>query len=592
MQRLLDKEKSISDKEQNIEDKALKVAQREVVLGRKLLRLEMSESDAKSYKNELRQEVRDEYLHQIQSLENSKAVLAEQIEKYRCSEKGLQKQLNVFGELQRKFGDSSAEQVLSELEESKVKLFELKAQLDAKPSEQLEASYRILKKEHQDLEQSLFDTQSQLAQTKTQLHKNMRSVVELEQMNMQKQSLEKHNELLKVRLDQLKEEVDELLSKQQSKSAFPALLNLDSKYRANSLTEAVPSLKVFARELQHRIAWDAKEKKELYYRIEEIQLFLAGLAMSRLHILQGISGTGKTSLAKAFSRAIGGGCKTISVQAGWRDKGDLVGHYNAFEKKFYEQETLQGLYEAQCPHYSDRPYIILLDEMNLSRPEQYFAEFLSALELDPKDRIIPLMTTELPGGPELLIDGRKLKIPENVWFIGTANHDETTFEFADKTYDRAHIMELPRHRDTFEIDKTLDPITYSFESLEKAFEAASEKHRDKIKKLVEALNESLFSDCLENEFNVSWGNRLERHMLRFIPVVLESGGDLGFALDHVLATKILRGGKATGRYDTESSDISELIDCLDSFWKDQGFKTKPSASKRLLEAELKKKSDI
>lgn len=587
-----EKLKSITDQRENLKDEEFKLKQRALIIDRKLQRAEMTESDINSFKKELRQEVHSEYLYQIQSLENSKASLAEQIDKYRLSEKELLAQLSAFNELQRKFGDSSADQVLSELQESKAKLSDLKAQLDAKPSEQLEAAYQSLKKEHQDLEQALLDTKTELSQAKTRLNKNMRSVVELEQINLQKQALEKHNELLQVGLEQLRDEVDELLSKQQSKSAFPALLDLDAKFRASAITETVPSLAEFAKELQHRIAWDADENKELYYRIEDIQLFIAGLAMSRLHILQGISGTGKTSLVKAFARAIGGGCKTISVQAGWRDKGDLVGHYNAFEKKFYEQETLQGLYEAQCPNYSDRPYIILLDEMNLSRPEQYFAEFLSALELDPKDRILPLMTTEMPGGPELLIDGRKLKIPENVWFIGTANHDETTFEFADKTYDRAHVMELPRHRNTFSIDKSLNTVTYSFESLEKAFELASQKHLKTVNDLVKALDGSEFSKCLEESFNVSWGNRLERHLHRFVPVLLETGSDLGFAVDHILATKVLRAGKATGRYDTEQSDISDLIDYLKAFWSEQGFEAAPDASLKLLNSERKKKSDI
>ncbi|MEZ8022145.1 AAA family ATPase [Vibrio sp. 1F255] len=584
--------RDIAEKENTLSDKEHELKQKTAVLDRKIKRLEMTESDAQAYRLEILDDVKNQYVHQIHNLESSKKVLANQIEQYQRSEKEQLAQLGAYSELQRKFGDSSAEQVLKELNDSRIKLSELKAQLDAKPSEQLEGAHKALTNEHQELQQSLVDTQTELAQVKTRLNKNMRSVVELEQMNFQKQVLEKHNELLKVRLDQLRDEVDELLSKQQSKSAFPALLNLDAKYRANALTETVPVLAEFARELQQRIAWDPTVNKELYYRLEDIQLFIAGLAMSRLHILQGISGTGKTSLAKAFARAIGGGCKTISVQAGWRDKGDLVGHYNAFEKKFYEQETLQGLYEAQCPSFSDRPYIILLDEMNLSRPEQYFAEFLSALELDPKDRILPLMTTELPGGPELLIDGRKLKIPENVWFIGTANHDETTFEFADKTYDRAHVMELPRHRNTFNIDKSLDKVTYSFKSLEKEFERASQKHSKTVKDMVKAMDASGFSMCLEEDFNVSWGNRLERHLHRFVPVLLETGSDLGFAVDHILATKVLRSGKATGRYDTDRTEISNLIDHLKEFWKEQKFNTGPTASLRLLEAELKIKSEI
>ena len=62
--------------------------------------------------------------------------------------------------------------------------------------------------------------------------------------------------------------------------------------------------------------------------------------MSRLHLLQGISGTGKTNLPVAFAGAIGAECKVIEIQAGWRDRQDLLGHYNVFERKFYESEFL------------------------------------------------------------------------------------------------------------------------------------------------------------------------------------------------------------------------------------------------------------
>ena len=75
--------------------------------------------------------------------------------------------------------------------------------------------------------------------------------------------------------------------------------------------------------------------------------------MSQLHILQGISGTGKTSLATAFAKAVGGVCTTIPVQAGWRDRADLLGHYNAFEKRYYERNTLQAIYRAQTEAYDD-----------------------------------------------------------------------------------------------------------------------------------------------------------------------------------------------------------------------------------------------
>jgi MoxR-like ATPase len=591
---LLDEKlKELSKKEEVLADKELELKQEKNLNDRKLRQSQLTSEEAARYKISLRDEVETEYVFQVSTLENQKQNLEQQISSYQESESQLLSQLSSFSDIKRQFGDSTPQQVLEQLSSYKTKVNDLSLKLDEQPSEQIEAQFKELKKAHEALDQEYKNTQTEFQKNKTQLNRNRMSVIDLEEIEKRRRCVETHNEFLKVAQAQLRADVDDLVNKQQSKTAFPALLELDNKLRATGLTENVPSLNSFAKELQQRIAWDARENKALYYRLEDIQLFIAGLSMSRLHILQGISGTGKTSLAKAFARAVGGGCMTISVQAGWRDKGDLVGHFNAFEKKFYEQETLQGLYEAQCPAYSDRPYIVLLDEMNLSRPEQYFAEFLSALELDPKDRVLPLMTTGQINGPELLIDGRKIKIPENVWFIGTANHDETTYEFADKTYDRAHVMELPRHTEKFEINKNLDSVTYSFSSLEKAFESASIKHKDKVSELIKAMDESMFSDCLEQDFNVSWGNRLERHLVRFIPVMLECGSDVGFALDHMLATKVLRAGKATGRYDTKHEDISNLIDALDDFWASQNFQSKPEACLKLLKNELKKaKSNI
>lgn len=589
---LEEKLQELSYKELALDEKEFQLNQEKTLIERKRKQAQLTNEEASSYKASLKGEIEQEFTYQISSLENQKENLEKQIAQYDLGEKQLLAKLSSFKDIERQFGDDTPQEILEQLNHYKQTVNKLRLELDEKPSEQLEQNYKELKKIYEALEQEYNNAHAELQQNKVQLTKSRMSVIELEQVQKQKQTLEKHNQLLKAAVDQLSTDVDDLVNKQQAKTAFPALLELDSKLRAKGITETVPSLTDFAKDLQHRIAWDADEQKELYYRLEDIWLFIAGLSMSRLHILQGISGTGKTSLAKAFARAVGGGVKTISVQAGWRDKGDLIGHFNAFEKKFYEQETLQALYEAQSPAYSDRPYIVLLDEMNLSRPEQYFAEFLSALELDPKDRIITLMTTGQPNGPEKLIDGRKIKIPENLWFIGTANHDETTFEFADKTYDRAHVMELPRHKNTFEINKDLELVTYSFDSLEAAFEAAANKHSSKVTKLIKELDSSELSMILEEEFNVSWGNRLERHFVRFIPVMLECGSDLGFALDHMLATKVLRAGKATGRYDTEHEDILNLIDALNDFWRTQGFNSKPEASLKLLNNELKKKSSL
>ena len=299
------------------------------------------------------------------------------------------------------------------------------------------------------------------ADIESRLHRQYLGVTDKEHLEKEKRALEKQNQLLSARLNELGKNVDDLTRSQQSDSAVPSNdldgyririrlgARIEKRKSCNCQRQKVPDLKKFSKELRDRIA--QAEAVPLRFRLEDIQLLVAGLAMSRFHIFEGISGTGKTSLAKAFAKAMGGHCTDIAVQAGWRDRDDLLGHYNAFEKRFYERDCLQGLYRAQTDAYKDRCNIILLDEMNLSRPEQYFAEFLSALEKnDPKERLISLSESPLPNAPKKLDEGRKICVPPNVWFIGTANHDETTNEFADKTYDRAHIMTLPRHEEEFE----------------------------------------------------------------------------------------------------------------------------------------------
>ncbi|MBR2511233.1 MAG: hypothetical protein IKB59_03625, partial [Alphaproteobacteria bacterium] len=138
----------------------------------------------------------------------------------------------------------------------------------------------------------------------------------------------------------------------------------------------------------------AQEKDNLYYDMKTIATFVAGLNASRIMILEGISGTGKTSLPCAFARFLGDKTLTtvIPVQPSWKDKYDLLGFYNDFSHKFKETDFLKALYTAL--YDNQRIHIIMLDEMNLSRIEYYFADFLSVLELEQSDRYINL----LPGG--------------------------------------------------------------------------------------------------------------------------------------------------------------------------------------------------
>jgi hypothetical protein len=191
--------------------------------------------------------------------------------------------------------------------------------------------------------------------------------------------------------------------------------------------------------------------------------------------------------------------------------------------------------------------------MNLSRPQQYFADFLSKLEQDAPELIL---NTDLERpSPKLFKKNDTLIIPPNVWFVGTANQDETTLKFADKTYDRPHVMELKPSQESFDIPQPSPRYPISYNALTTAFKEAQKQHQSKATQAFDFLNDNL-SKILESKFKIGWANRLQRQINDYIPVVIAAGGSLTEATDHILATKILR--KVRDRHDIQLGDMTEL----------------------------------
>ena len=187
----------------------------------------------------------------------------------------------------------------------------------------------------------------------------------------------------------------------------------------------------------------AAGKLHLFYDIDIIREFVAGLAVSRIIILQGMSGTGKTSLAFAFGEFIGNPSTVIPVQPMWKERSDLLGYYNEFTKRFNETLLLQKMYEADG---RQDMFITILDEMNIARVEYYFAEFLSLLEIpNSRSRNLDVVSDHWDTDPKNIKNGR-VHLPDNMWFLGTANNDDSTFAISDKVYDRAMRKRNTRFR--------------------------------------------------------------------------------------------------------------------------------------------------
>ena len=277
----------------------------------------------------------------------------------------------------------------------------------------------------------------------------------------------------------------------------------------------------------------AASRLKLYYDIDDIRRFIAGMSVSHILILQGMSGTGKTSLAHALGTFVDNPSVVIPVQPVWKERSDLIGYYNEFTKRFNETLLLEKMYEA---NYSKDMYVAILDEMNIARVEYYFAEFLSLLELpDPEERYLDVVSDKWENDPIQLKDGR-IKLPVNMWFIGTANNDDSTFSISDKVYDRAMILDLERKSERFAAPAT-PKMRISAEQFEKMVEGAIREYTvsNRNKKRLGELDAYLIE-----HYHITFGNRIMKQILSYVPVYIACGGEELDALDDILAKKVMR----------------------------------------------------
>lgn len=296
----------------------------------------------------------------------------------------------------------------------------------------------------------------------------------------------------------------------------------------------------------------AASKLGLYYKIDMVRLFVSAIASTRLVILQGISGTGKTSLAYAWGKFLKNDSTIASVQPSWRDRTELFGYFNEFTKKFNETDVLKKMYQAG---YDDRVYITVLDEMNIARVEYYFAEMLSILEMPSRDEwIIELVPSQWPNDPKKLVDG-KLRIPGNMWYVGTINNDDSTFMVTDKVYDRAMPIDINDKGEAFKAPVT-DAMDINSTYLENLFKEAKEKYpiSQKLLDKVEQMDNYVIA-----HFRIAFGNRIVKHMKDFVPVYVACGGSETDAIDYFIARKILR--------KFEQLNLSYIRDEIDGFVK-------------------------
>lgn len=317
----------------------------------------------------------------------------------------------------------------------------------------------------------------------------------------------------------------------ESETRFFKLTQIDQKFENYTFPEFNNTISL--NELCERFRNYSASKLHLYYDIDLIRLFISAFASNRLIILQGISGTGKTSLAYAWGYFINNESTIASVQPSWRDSTEIYGYFNEFTKRFNETQVLAKMYEAR---YNPSVYLTVLDEMNISRVEYYFAEMLSVLELPSQDEwIISLVPSAWATDPKLL-DGGRFKLPNNMWYCGTINNDDSTFMVTDKVYDRALPINIDNKAEVFEAPDT-DSINITADYLVSLFSKAQVDYplsEDTIKKI------NVMDEYVINHFRLAFGNRIMKQIKDYVPVFVACGGEEMRAVDYLIANKILR----------------------------------------------------
>jgi len=200
------------------------------------------------------------------------------------------------------------------------------------------------------------------------------------------------------------------------------------------------------------------QNQGFFFGKEILTRYFLSLKTKPFVILTGISGTGKTKIAQIFAEYM---CQEdtpeekenryafVPVRPDWMDNKGLLGYYNILNERYHVTPLLSLLLEAE--KHPEKPYFVILDEMNLAKVEQYFSDFLSIMESrtsgKPKGETIPLYTTDEEGVPsdDPKMPSKippKIHIPPNVYFTGTVNVDESTYMFSPKVLDRANVIEF------------------------------------------------------------------------------------------------------------------------------------------------------
>jgi len=346
------------------------------------------------------------------------------------------------------------------------------------------------------------------------------------------------------------------LHKEANKEPIPYLdefLNNHDTPKSNSRTLKAFNYKDFV---------EATGKADLKLDKRLILRFISSLCAKPFVILTGLAGSGKTKLAQAFSEWI---CEDdnqiclVAVGADWTNRDPLLGYPNAIEKGEYvksENGALDLLIRAGLKENANKPHFLILDEMNLSHVERYFADFLSAMESEKGISIhneSNISESEIPS---------RISLPKNLFIVGTVNVDETTYMFSPKVLDRASVIEFK----------------VSQEEMEVFLSNPSKADLKKLKRLGIEMAADFVARANLTITNFTNAKNLNKVLLEFFRELKKTGAEFGY------------------RTATEINRFAGIVDALDSNWNSdeiidaavmQKLLPKLHGSRRKIESTLK-----
>ncbi|MBK9732184.1 MAG: DUF3578 domain-containing protein [Chitinophagaceae bacterium] len=301
---------------------------------------------------------------------------------------------------------------------------------------------------------------------------------------------------------------------------------LISIYKATS-SNSKPDLES-ARKFQHSDLSKAIIKAGLFFAERTLLRLTASLLTKPFVVLTGLSGSGKTKLAQAFAMWICEDNKQyciVPVGADWTNREPLLGFPNALEPKKYvkpDNKVLDLIIEAN--KNVSKPYFLILDEMNLSHVERYFADFLSVMESKNK---IALHS----GDSEWNDVPAQIGFPKNLFIIGTVNIDETTYMFSPKVLDRASVIEFR--------------VTAA--EMEIYLQSSTEINLDNLKGEGKNMAESFVEFAKNTSLEAADEERLNKTLMRFFAELKKTGAEFGYRS----ASEIIRFAAVANRLDAD-----------------------------------------